>query len=94
MLNQKGISWFSAIALMFCSPMVFSAELLTKENFNKSPENYVKIGTIVTSGEMAPSDAIKALSLKADEMGGSHFIITSTTTNNIIHASADVYKEK
>ncbi|CFQ27567.1 MULTISPECIES: DUF1471 family periplasmic protein YahO [Yersinia] len=76
------------------SSAAIAAELLTKEDLNKSPDQYEKIGTIVTSGELAPIDAKAELSKKADELGGDYYVITSTNTNTKIHASADVYKKK
>ncbi|WP_145513722.1 DUF1471 family periplasmic protein YahO [Yersinia massiliensis] len=71
-----------------------AAELLTKEDLNKSPDQYEKIGNIVTAGELAPSDAKEELSKKADELGGDYFVVTSAMTNDKIHATADVYKKK
>ncbi|CNH90751.1 Protein of uncharacterised function (DUF1471) [Yersinia frederiksenii] len=72
---------------------VISAELLTKEDLNKNPGQYEKIGNIVTSNEMAPMDAREELSKKADELGGDYYVVTSANTDNKIHATADVYKK-
>ncbi|WP_202307888.1 DUF1471 family periplasmic protein YahO [Dryocola clanedunensis] len=84
----------TAIALSTVSFGAISAELLTKEALKENPEMYTKIGTIVTDGEMAPSDAKEELSKKADEKGGEFFVVTSADTDRKIHATADVYKKK
>ncbi|CQD71668.1 Multiple stress resistance protein BhsA precursor [Yersinia enterocolitica] len=85
------------------SSAVISAELLTKEELNNNPQQYEKIGNIVTANELATMDAkaelatmdAKAeLSKKADELGGDYYVITSANTDNKIHATADVYKKK
>lgn len=84
----------TTIALSTLSFGAISAELLTKEALKEHPEMYTKIGSIVTDGEMAPSDAKEELSKKADEKGGDFYVVTSTETNTKIHATADVYKKK
>ncbi|HHL2500435.1 TPA: DUF1471 family periplasmic protein YahO [Yersinia enterocolitica] len=71
-----------------------SAELLTKEELHNNPQQYEKIGNIVTANELAPMDAKAELSKKADELGGDYYVITSANTDNKIHATADVYKKK
>lgn len=84
----------TALALTTVSFGAISAELLTKEALKEHPEMYTKVGTIVTDGEMAPSDAKEELAKKADEKGGDFFVVTSTDTDRKIHATADVYKKK
>lgn len=72
----------------------YSAELMKKADFKKVEAQYTKIGTVATSGKLAPSDAVKELSKKADEKGGDVFVLTSGQTDKKIHATADVYKKK
>ncbi|HKN03579.1 MAG TPA: DUF1471 family periplasmic protein YahO [Buttiauxella sp.] len=85
---------FATIALGAVSFGAMSAELLTKEAYNDHKDEYVKLGTITTSGETAPSDAKEELSKKADELGGQFYVVTSADTENKIHGTADVYKKK
>ncbi|HKM97815.1 MAG TPA: DUF1471 family periplasmic protein YahO [Buttiauxella sp.] len=85
---------FATIALGAVSFGAMSAELLTKEAYNDHKDEYVKLGTITTSGETAPSDAKDELSKKADELGGQFYVVTSADTENKIHGTADVYKKK
>lgn len=85
---------FATIALGAVSFSAVSAELLTKEAYNDHKDQYVKVGTITTSGEMSPSDAKAELSKKADALGGQFYVVTSADTENKIHGTADVYKKK
>lgn len=85
---------FATIALGTVSFSAMSAELLTKEAFNDHKDQYVEVGTIVTDGEMAPSDAKEELSKKADALGGQFYVVTSADTEKKIHATANVYKKK
>jgi len=84
----------ATVALSAVSFGAMSAELLTKEAYNDHKDQYVKVGTITTSGETAPSDAKEELSKKADELGGQFYVVTSADTENKIHGTADVYKKK
>ncbi|HEY3588788.1 MAG TPA: DUF1471 family periplasmic protein YahO [Buttiauxella sp.] len=84
----------ATIALSAVSFGAMSAELLSKEAFNDHKDQYVKIGSIVTSGETSPSDAKEELSKKADALGGQFYVVTSADTDNKIHGTADVYKKK
>ncbi|TNV20749.1 DUF1471 domain-containing protein [Buttiauxella sp. B2] len=84
----------ATIALSAVSFGAMSAELLTKEAFKEHKDQYVKVGSIVTDGEMAPSDAKEELSKKADALGGQFYVVTSANTGNKIHGTADVYKKK
>lgn len=83
-----------ALTLGAVSFSALSAELLTKEAYNDHKDQYVKVGTITTSGELSPSDAKAELSKKADELGGQFYVVTSADTENKIHGTADVYKKK
>ncbi|CNK67128.1 Protein of uncharacterised function (DUF1471) [Yersinia aleksiciae] len=67
---------------------------MPKLDFEKVKDNYVKVGSITTSGEISQSDAKAELSKKADEKGGDIYVLTSANTNNKIHGTADVYKKK
>ena len=55
--------------------------------------NLTKIGEISTSDTTAPMDARRELSKKADELGGTYYVVTSAEkqTKNV-RATADVYK--
>ncbi|MDA5498326.1 DUF1471 family periplasmic protein YahO [Yersinia aleksiciae] len=82
---------------LFAGALTFStvaAELMPKLDFEKVKDNYVKVGSITTSGEISQSDAKAELSKKADEKGGDIYVLTSANTNNKIHGTADVYKKK
>ncbi|ENJ4475941.1 DUF1471 domain-containing protein [Yersinia enterocolitica] len=85
------------ILCIFVSALTFnvmSAELMSKVDFEKVKGHYVKVPHISTAGEVSQSDAKTELSKKADEKGGDIYVLTSANTNNKIHATADVYKEK
>lgn len=88
----KGI--IVALTLGAVSFGAVSAELLTKEAFNQHKDQYVKVGSIVTDGETAPSDAKEELSQKADKLGGKYYVVTSADTKKKIHATANVYNKK
>ncbi len=55
--------------------------------------NLTKIGTISSSDGTSPMDAKDELSKKADEMGGTYYVITSDEKKSEdVQATADVYK--
>ncbi|HDR2159711.1 TPA: DUF1471 domain-containing protein [Enterobacter cancerogenus] len=55
--------------------------------------NLTKIGDISTSDTTAPMDAKRELSKKADELGGTYYVITSANKDTKdVRATADVYK--
>ncbi|RPH26890.1 DUF1471 domain-containing protein [Buttiauxella warmboldiae] len=85
---------FATIALGSLSFGAISAELLSKEDFKQHQDQYVKVGSITTSGETSPSDAKEELSKKADALGGQFYVVTSADTDNKIHGTADVYNKK
>ncbi|EWG71224.1 MULTISPECIES: YdgH/BhsA/McbA-like domain containing protein [Enterobacter] len=70
---------------------VFAAKELEKDKV--ASMNLTKIGEITTSDTTAPMDARKELSKKADELGGTYYVVTSAEkqTKNV-RATADVYK--
>ncbi|MCI1899085.1 MAG: DUF1471 domain-containing protein [Enterobacter sp.] len=70
---------------------VFAAKELEKDKVGEM--NLTKVGEITTSDTTAPMDARKELSKKADELGGTYYVITSGSKNEKnVHATADVYK--
>ncbi|HEY1845612.1 MAG TPA: DUF1471 family periplasmic protein YahO [Buttiauxella sp.] len=72
----------------------FAADLMSKEEFAKVKDQYVKVGSVTTANEVSISDAKEELSKKADEKGGDIYVVTSNHTENKIHGTADVYKKK
>lgn len=55
--------------------------------------NLTKIGEVSTSDTSAPMDAKRELSKKADELGGTYFVVTSAEKyTKDVRATADVYK--
>lgn len=69
----------------------FAAKEIQKEDLAKM--NLTKIGSITTSRTTSPMDAKKDLSKKADEMGGTYFVVIAGNKNEkTVHANADVYK--
>ncbi|HEX4503562.1 MAG TPA: YdgH/BhsA/McbA-like domain containing protein [Scandinavium sp.] len=69
----------------------FAAKEITKEDLAKM--NLTKVGSITTSRTTSPMDAKKDLSKKADELGGTYFLVIAGEKNEkTVHANADVYK--
>lgn len=67
----------------------FAAKEITKQE----AKQYQKVGEVSTTNEYsAPSDAMKEISQKADEMGGKYFVITSGNEGKKIRGTATVYK--
>nr|WP_318383377.1 DUF1471 domain-containing protein [uncultured Enterobacter sp.] len=70
---------------------VIAATEIQKEKVKEM--NLTKVGDISTDEGTAPMDARKALSKKADEAGGTYFVVTSANKpGSKIHATAEVYK--
>lgn len=70
---------------------VMAAQELEKDKV--AGMNLTKVGTITTSDTSAPMDAKKELSKKADELGGTYFVVIAGEKNEkTVHANADVYK--
>lgn len=85
------------ILALFASTLAFSsvaAELMAKVDFDKVKDQYEKVGTISTAGEVSQSDAKDELAKKADEKGGDIYVLTSANTDNKVYGTADVYKKK
>lgn len=69
----------------------FAAKEITKEDLAKM--NLTKIGSVTTSRTTSPMDAKRDLSKKADEKGGTYFVVIAGEKNEKnVHANADVYK--
>ena len=71
---------------------VFAAKEFEKDKV--ASKNLTKIGTISTYDQAtSPMDAKADLSKKADEMGGTYYVITSADKKTQdVQATADVYK--
>lgn len=82
------------VALCAFSIGAFSAELMTKNEFEKVQDQYTKVGSVTTAGETSAAEAKTELSKMADDKGGDIYVLTSGNTNNKVHATADVYKKK
>ncbi len=77
-----------ALTSLMCSS-AFAAKEITKEE----AKQYERVGEVSTTNEhSAPSDAMKEIPQKADEMGGKYFVITSGTEGHKIRGTATVYK--
>ena len=72
----------------------FAAQMMPKAEFEKVKNEYVKVGSVSSSGKTSAADAKAELSKKADKKGGTVYVLTSGNTNNQMHATADVYKKK
>jgi len=70
---------------------VFAAKELEKDKVKEMI--LTKVGEISTSDTTAPMDAREELSKKADELGGTYFVVTSANKDSKnVRATADVYK--
>ena len=70
----------------------FAAKEIQKDEVAKM--NLTKIGSITTSRTTSPMDAKRDLSKKADELGGTYFVVIAGEKNEkTVHANADVYKK-
>lgn len=82
----------SMIAVLMTSLTCASA-YAAKEITKQEAKQYQKVGEVSTTNEYsAPSDAMKEISQKADEMGGKYFVITSGNEGKKIRGTATVYK--
>ena len=75
-------------AALFLTANAFSAEILSKEAFDKVHTQYTKIGTISSTGQTAPSDAREELIKKADESqllfyGALEFLISNASLQSL-----------
>ncbi|RSV89060.1 MULTISPECIES: YdgH/BhsA/McbA-like domain containing protein [Enterobacterales] len=84
-----------AITTVIISCNSLSATLITKQDLNRSYNDYEKIGVVSTNGdETSPMDTRDVLSKLADEKGGDYYIIISSQEHGRFSAVADVYKDK
>ena len=84
-----GIVASLVIALSFGA---FAAKEIQKDEVAKL--NLTKIGSITTSRTTSPMDAKRDLSKKADELGGTYFVVIAGEKNEkTVHANADVYSK-
>lgn len=84
----------AALVVGSVSFSTLAATLLTKEDLDKNPGKYEKLGTVTTTGETAPMDVKDELSKKADEKGGQYYVIISGREHGKFSATAEVYKDK
>lgn len=85
----------AALVVGSVSFSALAATLLTKEDLDKNPGKYEKIGTVTTTAETtSPMDAKEELSKKADEKGGQYYVIISGREHGKFSATAEVYKDK
>lgn len=78
----------------------FAAALLSSLSFasvaavqvSEVPHNQQQIGIIGATAHSNLGSLEKKLSEKADRLGGTSFLITSATGNNMLHGTAVVYK--
>lgn len=86
---MKTIKTFAAaIATATVSFTTFAAEHVSA----RMPPNSEKAGVIVASGATDLSSLKSQLAAKADAAGAKAFTITSTSGNNLMHATAVIYK--
>ncbi|MCX0500100.1 multiple stress resistance protein BhsA [Erwinia billingiae] len=76
----------AAIALTSVSFAGFAADIVGQE-----PVNQQQVGVVTASGTNL-SSLESQLSAKADAAGAKSFRITSTTGNNRMHATAEIYQ--
>lgn len=86
---MKTIKTFAAaIALATISFTTFAAEHVSAQD----AAQFEKAGVIVASGATDLSSLKSQLAAKADAAGAKAFTITSTSGNNLMHATAVIYK--
>lgn len=76
----------AAIALTSVSFAGFAADIV-----NQEPVNQQQVGVVSASGTNL-SSLESQLAAKADAAGAKSFRITSTTGNNLMHATAEIYQ--
>ncbi|MBH1931632.1 DUF1471 domain-containing protein [Serratia rubidaea] len=85
----------AALVVGSVSFSTMAATLLTKEDLDKNPGKYEKIGTVSTTAETtSPMDAKEKLSKLADEKGGQYYVVIAGREHGKFSAIADVYKDK
>lgn len=76
----------AAIALTSVSFAGFAADIV-----NQEPVNQQQVGVVSATGTNL-SSLESQLAAKADAAGAKSFRITSTTGNNLMHATAEIYQ--
>ncbi|CAI0812204.1 Multiple stress resistance protein BhsA precursor [Serratia fonticola] len=72
-----------------------AATLLTKDELDKNPGKYEKIGTVSSTAQATdPMDLKDELSKLADEKGGQYYVVLAAREHGKFSAVADVYKDK
>ena len=82
-----------ALSILSALTMTAYSALAAQEITKDEAKQYQEVGKVSTTKEhTAPSDAMKEISQKADEMGGKYFVITSGNEGDKIRGTATVYK--
>ena len=85
----------AALVVGSVSFSTLAATLLTKEDLDKNPGKYEKVGTVTTTAHTtSPMDAIEELSKLADEKGGQYYVILAGREHGKFSTIAEVYKDK
>ena len=85
----------AALVVGSVSFSTLAATLLTKEDLDKNPGKYEKVGTVTTTAQTpSPMDAKEELSKLADEKGGQYYVLLAGREHGKFSAIADVYKDK
>ncbi|ROR08629.1 DUF1471 domain-containing protein [Erwinia sp. JUb26] len=83
----------SVTALLVTATLAFSASAAKEISRQQVQEmNLEKIGVITTTDTNAPMDAKAELSAKADQLGGSYYVIIAAEERGRMLAEAEVYK--
>lgn len=86
------------VAALIVGSVSFStmaATLLTKDELDKNPGKYEKVGTVTSTAQATdPMDLKGELSKLADEKGGQYYVILAAREHGKFSAVADVYKDK
>lgn len=86
------------VAALIVGSMSFSAmaaTLLTKEDLDKDPGKYEKLGTVTSTAQATdPMDLKEELSKLADEKGGQYYVVLAAREHGKFSAVAEVYKDK
>ena len=83
----------AALVVGSVSFSTLAATLLTKEDLDKNPGKYEKIGTVTTTAQTtSPMDAKEELSKLADEKGGKYYVVIAAQEKKKISATAEVFK--
>lgn len=83
----------AALVVGSVSFSTLAATLLTKEDLDKNPGKYEKVGTVTTTAQTtSPMDAKEELSKLADEKGGKYYVVIAAQEKKKITATAEVFK--